>query len=144
VFAFFADAANLEALTPDFLRFRILTPPPIRLAAGTLIDYRIQLSGIPLRWRTRIDVFEPGRRFVDVQVRGPYARWVHTHDFYAVPGGTLVVDSVDYALPAGPLGWLAHALFVRRQLEQIFEFRRVRLVALFGDAPGVENAPASH
>ena len=138
VFAFFADAANLEELTPDSLHFRILTPKPIVMRAGTLIDYQLTLFGVPFRWRTRIETFDPPApgdstaSFSDVQLTGPYARWHHQHDFHAVPGGTDISDGVDYALPLGPVGLLAHALFVRRQLDAIFEYRRQRCAQRFG------------
>jgi len=136
VFGFFSDARNLEALTPDSLRFRILTPLPIDLREGALIDYRLSLFGVPFRWRTRIDSWEPGRRFVDVQLRGPYRLWRHTHEFLPVKEGTLVRDAVEYQLPLGPLGYLAHALLVRRQLEAVFDHRRRRIAALL-DPPRV-------
>jgi ligand-binding SRPBCC domain-containing protein len=138
VFAFFADAANLEELTPGFLRFRILTPKPIVLGAGSLIDYQLTLLGIPFHWRTRIETFDPPgpgsetAGFSDIQLTGPYARWHHRHEFQAVSGGTDIRDVVDYALPLGPLGMLAHALFVRRQLDAIFEYRRQRCAQRFG------------
>lgn len=135
VFPFFADAANLERLTPPFLGFRILTPAPIEMRAGTTIDYRIKLQGIPLRWRTLIEQFEPDDRFVDVQLEGPYARWRHTHTFRDVAGGTEVGDRVEYQLPLGPLGRLAHAVFVHRQLRTIFEYRERVLCEMFGAAP---------
>ena len=131
VFAFFADAHNLERLTPPFLRFEILTPAPIPMRPGTLIDYRLSLFGVPFRWRTEIEAFEPGVRFVDVQLRGPYRRWHHTHTFADAPGGTLVGDRVEYALPLGPLGEVARALLVRRQLDAIFEYRRRVIGELF-------------
>jgi ligand-binding SRPBCC domain-containing protein len=124
VFAFFADASNLEAITPGFLRFRILTPVPVAMAEGARIEYALSLFGVPLRWRTRIAVWEPGVRFVDVQERGPYAVWRHTHEFTARGPATLARDVVEYALPLGPLGALAHALFVKRALDRIFDFRR--------------------
>ena len=127
VFGFFADAANLEAITPPWLRFRIVTPKPIHMAAGTLIEYRLALHRIPIRWLTRIEVWEPGERFVDVQLRGPYRLWHHTHSFEARDGGTLVRDRVRYALPLGPLGELAHRALVRRDLERIFDFRHERV-----------------
>ncbi len=135
VFAFFADAANLERLTPPFLGFQIKTPLPIKMGEGTLIDYRISLHGIPMRWRTRIDEYVPGVRFVDEQLKGPYRIWHHTHAFRAVPGGTEVLDHVDYELPFGPLGKLAHALFVRRQLKTIFDYRERTMTELFGAEP---------
>jgi ligand-binding SRPBCC domain-containing protein len=140
VFAFFSEPRNLELLTPAFLRFRILPPVPPEIRTGTVIDYRLSLSGIPFRWRSRIEDLEPGRRFSDVQVRGPYARWHHLHEFSEVPGGTLVRDSVRYALPLGPLGRLAHRLLVRRTLERIFDYRRAKLEELFGSVP--ETRPA--
>jgi ligand-binding SRPBCC domain-containing protein len=131
VFAFFADAKNLEALTPDSLHFEILTPHPIAMRAGTLIDYRLRLLGIPFRWRTLIESFEPERQFVDTQLKGPYAYWHHTHTFEDLPdGGTLMHDHVKYALPLGPLGEIARVLFVDRQLAQIFDFRTAKLRVL--------------
>ena len=127
VFAFFADPMNLERITPDFLSFRILTPPPIAMRPGALIDYRLRLYGVPLRWRTRIEVFDPPFGFTDVQQSGPYRRWVHRHDFLEMPGGTEVRDRVDYELPFGPLGGLARRLFVRASLDAIFDFRRAAI-----------------
>jgi ligand-binding SRPBCC domain-containing protein len=107
VFAFFADARNLERLTPSTLSFAISTPTPIEMRAGALIDYRIKLGVVPLRWRTLIEVFEPPARFVDVQLAGPYKKWRHTHEFAEVDGGTAIRDRVEYELPFGPLGLLA-------------------------------------
>ncbi len=132
VFPFFADAANLERLTPPLVGFTILTPPPIVMKAGTLIDYRIRVNGIPLRWRTLIESFDPPHSFVDTQLRGPYAHWHHTHTFREVPGGTELGDRVEYALPLGPLGKIAHALFVKRQLRTIFDYRSQVMRELFG------------
>jgi ligand-binding SRPBCC domain-containing protein len=123
VFAFFSDAANLERITPPFLRFRITTPQPLDIREGTLIDYRLSLFGIPFGWRTLIEEYEPEERFVDRQLKGPYRLWRHTHEFSDVPGGTRMVDRVEYAIPLGPLGGLARALFVRRMLDRIFDFR---------------------
>jgi ligand-binding SRPBCC domain-containing protein len=124
VFAFFADAFNLEAITPPWLSFRVITPGPIEMRAGALIEYRLRLHGVPVRWLTRIEAWEPGGRFVDVQVRGPYRLWHHTHTFEADgKGGTLVRDVVRYALPLGPVGDLAHRLFVARDLRRIFDHR---------------------
>lgn len=124
VFAFFAEASNLEAITPAFLRFRILTPRPIEMRAGARIDYALTLFGVSLRWRSRISVWEPGVRFVDEQERGPYARWRHVHELEGRGAATLVRDVVEYALPLGALGEIAHALLVRRVLERIFDHRR--------------------
>ena len=127
VFAFYSHARNLEALTPPWLRFEVLTPEPIEMRWGTLIEYRLRLHGLPLRWVSLIEEWEPGRRFVDRQLRGPYRLWRHLHEFDARPEGTLVRDTVDYALALGPLGDLAHAAFVRRDLDRIFDFRRDQL-----------------
>jgi ligand-binding SRPBCC domain-containing protein len=123
-FAFYADALNLEAITPPWLAFRVATAGPIAMRPGTLIDYRLRLHGIPVSWRTRIEAWEPPERFVDVQLRGPYALWEHTHTFEPDGEHAVVIgDRVRYALPFGPLGRLAHALFVRRDLERIFDHR---------------------
>lgn len=132
VFPFFADASNLEQLTPAFLKFRILTPAPIPMAAGTLINYHIRIAGVPQSWKTLIAVFDPPQRFVDVQLEGPYALWRHTHEFEESHGCTLIRDRVEYEMPFGLLGELARALFVRRMLERIFDFRKARIAALFG------------
>lgn len=132
VFAFFARPENLEVLTPPFLRFRILTPNPVPMAEGTLIDYQIRLFGIPMRWRTLIEAVEPQVRFVDVQVRGPYALWRHTHTFEECGEGTRIVDRVQYTLPLGAVGRLAHALWVRRTLERIFDYRREAVAGICG------------
>lgn len=134
VFAFFSDARNLERLTPAGLSFAILTPGPIAMRAGAVIDYRIKLSGVPFRWRTLIEAYEPDRRFVDVQTAGPYKTWRHVHEFRDVPGGTAISDRVEYELPFGPLGRAARALFVRRQLDGIFDYRRATIGAMFGSA----------
>lgn len=123
-FAFFADALNLEAITPPWLRFRMITPGPIRMGPGTRIEYRLRLHRVPIRWVSEITVWEAGRRFVDVQVEGPYRLWEHTHTFDPDDGGTLIGDRVRYSLPHGPLGAVAHRAFVRRDLARIFEFRR--------------------
>ncbi len=138
VFAFFEDAANLERITPPALRFRIVTPEPIAMGQGTLIDYRLRLFGLPLRWRTLIERYEPPLRFVDLQLSGPYRLWRHLHEFEAVPGGTLMHDRVEYALPFGPLGRAAHAVAVRRTLAHIFDHRRDVIARLF--PPGRQPA----
>ena len=131
-FTFFSDAANLQALTPPFLHFSILTPLPIQMRTGTLIEYRLGLMGLPLGWLTRIEEWEPNRSFTDVQLRGPYARWIHRHDFVPDAGGTSVRDRVEYALPLAPLSGPAHALFVRPTLERIFAYRRSAIARLLG------------
>jgi ligand-binding SRPBCC domain-containing protein len=133
VFAFFADAANLEKMTPSQLGFTILTPQPIEMKKGALIDYKIKLYGIPMKWKTVIDEYEPEDRFIDVQLKGPYAVWRHTHTFVdAQGGGTDLGDRVVYELPFGPLGRLVHAAFVKRQLAQIFDYRQGVMRELFG------------
>ena len=130
VFAFFADAQDLEAITPPWLRFRVVTPGPIPMGPCTLIEYRLRLHGVPIRWLTRIEVWEPGRRFVDIQVRGPYRQWEHTHEFEPnADGGTVVRDVVRYALPFGPVGELARRLFVARDLRAIFDYRQASVRA---------------
>ena len=132
VFAFYADAANLEALTPRFLRFRIVTPLPIAMRVGTRIDYALSLHGVPIRWRTLITRWDPGAGFVDEQEAGPYAYWRHEHVFEARGRQTLMRDTVDYREPLGALGRVAHALFVRGALERIFDFRRDAAHRLLG------------
>lgn len=134
VFSFFEDATNLARITPPFLGFEILTPSPIHMHAGTLIDYRIRLFGVPLRWRTEIELYEPGVRFIDRQLRGPYQLWRHTHTFRDVPGGTEMVDEVDYAVGFGPFGDAARALFVRRTLDRIFDYRARVVADIYGPA----------
>ena len=131
VWDFFSNAENLESLTPEFLNFRILTPTPISMYAGTLIDYRIKLFGVPMKWRTEIKQWEPGANFVDQQLSGPYRLWHHQHTFEAVDGGTKMVDRVDYALPLGFLGRIAHVLFVKRTLARIFRYRYEAVDSIF-------------
>jgi hypothetical protein len=133
VFPFFEDPSNLEALTPPWLRFRILTPAPLPRGEGAVFDYRLEVRGLPLRWRTLIEAFEPGRRFVDRQIAGPYALWHHTHRFEDLPdGGTRLVDLVRYRVGWGLLGRLAHRLWVRRDLERVFAYRRQAIAERFG------------
>ncbi|MFM9066776.1 MAG: SRPBCC family protein [Planctomycetota bacterium] len=124
IFDFFADAYKLEEITPPWLHFSVLTPAPISMAEGTLIDYRLKLHGIPIRWKTRIAAWEPPFRFVDEQLKGPYYRWHHEHLFEPVDGGTLCRDIVDYEVPGGSL---IHKYFVRGDLEKIFTYRRQQL-----------------
>ena len=131
VFPFFAAPENLQQLTPPFLDFRILTPSPIPMHVGSVIDYRLSLFGVPLSWRTRIAHYDPGVSFVDVALKSPYRLWHHRHTFTPIPEGTRMDDVVDYTLPFGPLGSFAHALLVRRTLARIFDYRASAVQRLF-------------
>ena len=130
VFPFFADAFNLEAITPPWLNFEVLTPRPFEMKQGCLIDYKLRLHALPIRWKTEISVWEPPFRFVDRQLSGPYRLWVHEHTFQSVNGGTRVLDRVEYQVPGGGL---IHALLVRRDLMRIFQFRRDFLTNRFSN-----------
>ena len=131
VFAFFADPRNLERITPPGLAFAIVGPMPA-MTAGAVLDYRLRWLGLPVRWRTLIREWDPPARFVDVQVRGPYARWEHRHLFLPEAGGTWMEDRVTYRLPFGPLGRAVHAAVVRAQLDAIWRFRDRRIGELVG------------
>ena len=145
VFPFFAEARNLEVITPPWLRFSVTNPGPIAMRPGARIEYRLALHGLPLRWRTTIAVWDPPHRFVDVQVRGPYLLWHHTHDFEPDGrGGTIMRDTVRYALPLGPAGALAHRLLVRRDLAAIFDFRQEAIQRRIGSGPRDADPRRSH
>jgi ligand-binding SRPBCC domain-containing protein len=137
VFPFFADARNLEAITPPLLRFRVITPGPVPMRAGAFIQYSLRLHGLPVTWHTLIQDWAPPHRFVDVQVRGPYALWHHTHSFTPNgDGGTLMTDTVRYAIGFGALGELVDRALVRRDLEAIFAYRAERVPALLAASGG--------
>lgn len=139
---FVCDANNLEDITPPFLAFRVLGQSTPVIGAGTLIDYRLELNRIPIAWQTRIDAWEPPRRFIDLQAKGPYASWHHTHDFIPMGGGTLMRDTVRYRLPAGWLGALGGGSKVASDVERIFEYRSRKLDERFG-APGMPITPTT-
>jgi ligand-binding SRPBCC domain-containing protein len=134
VFGFFSNAANLEILTPPWLRFRIVTPQPIEMRRGATIAYRLRVRGIPMRWLTEIKIWNPPYEFVDVQLKGPYKLWQHTHRFDERDGGTRIRDIVNYALPFGLLGGLVHRLQVADDLSKIFDYRKECVRRLFGRA----------
>jgi ligand-binding SRPBCC domain-containing protein len=129
LFGFFSEAANLDSITPPWLQFQTVTPGPIMMHTGTLIDYKLRIHGFPVRWRTEIKAWEPPFRFVDEQIRGPYRLWIHEHTFTAKSGGTLMRDHVRYA---APFDWLVHALLVRPDVERIFAYRNKILAERFG------------
>jgi ligand-binding SRPBCC domain-containing protein len=128
LFPFFANARNLEELTPPWLRFSVLTPDPIAMGEGTLIDYRLRWRGFPMRWQSEIARWDPPHAFVDRQLRGPYRLWHHEHLFSERDGGTLIEDRVSFAVW---FGWVAYPLLVKRDVEAIFAYRRKRLAELF-------------
>lgn len=132
VFAFFEDPYNLEEITPPWMHFEVAGATDKRVRLGTVIDYRLRWQVFPMRWRSRISEHEPGRMFADEMLVGPYRSWYHRHFFRPVEGGVEMRDVVDYALPLGPLGRLTHAAVVRRQLEAIFDYRRVAVERVFG------------
>ena len=130
VFAFFSDIQNLERITPPWLHFKILTPLPFEIEAGSIIDYRLKLSGVPFQWQTKIEEFQPNDFFTDTQAKGPYRYWHHLHRFTDVEGGTLIEDRIQYRLWGGPLSWPVNRLFVRRSLKKVFAFRQETLDSL--------------
>ncbi len=133
VFAFFTDAGNLEEITPPWLKFEIVTPRPIAMRAGTLIDYKLRFHGVPMKWRTEITAWDPPHSFQDIQLRGPYALWRHTHTFESVDNGTRLHDRVEYAIPLGFVGQIVNAISVKKNVQSIFEYRNARIRERFGN-----------
>ena len=141
VFSFFSDATNLQAITPGKLHFEILSDLPIEMRKGTILDYRLRIRGVPVRWRTEITSWEPPYRFSDMQLRGPYQWWIHEHRFEQVGNETVATDVVEYGVP---LGWLAHPLFVRNDLQDIFAFRQRVMAKRFGAATAAAQNQNHH
>lgn len=131
VFSFFENPANLKKITPPNLGFQILTPTPIQMGEGCLIDYTVRILGLPIRWTSLIAEYDPPYKFVDVQLKGPYSFWHHTHLFKEHPEGTQIEDVVRYCLPFGILGQLMHGLLVQRQLQSIFDYREKVIAGFF-------------
>jgi ligand-binding SRPBCC domain-containing protein len=132
VFPFFSDASNLDVITPPWLHFQIVTRPPIRMQKGTLIDYKLRLHGIPIKWRTEIIEWDPPFRFVDHQIKGPYRSWVHTHLFQEQDGGTRMEDLVEYSIPLPFLDSLANWIFIEPDLDKIFNYRKEKIAQNYG------------
>lgn len=135
VFPFFANAENLDTVTPPWLNFEILTPLPIEMKVGTIVDYRLRLHGIPIRWRSRVTEWDPPNKFTDVQIQGPYRFWKHDHFFTAEGPRTRMTDWVEYAVPGWILAPIVHSLLVRRDLQKIFDYRERKFIEIFSQ-PG--------
>jgi len=142
VFAFFEDPRNLARITPPWLNFRILNPESIRMRAGAEIDYVIGWLGLPMKWKTLIVTYDPPRLFIDEQARGPYALWHHEHTFEPTAGGVAIRDRVDYRLPLGVLGRVAHAVMVKRQLLGIFRYRQTAIARILNVPLTDSHAPS--
>ena len=143
VFAFFSNPANLARITPPWLSFRIHGSVPAELSEGARLEYRIRWTAISIRWVTRIEKWRPPNEFVDIQEKGPYAAWIHTHRFTEEDGFAVMHDHIEYALPFGPLGRLVHQLRVRRQLEDIFDFRRRAIDDIFTPPSTLDSRPST-
>ena len=135
VFPFFANAENLNKVTPPWLKFEILTPLPIVMKVGTIVDYRLRLHGLPIHWRSEITEWDPPNKFTDVQIKGPYRVWKHEHFFTAEGNQTRMTDRVEYAIPGWIFAPIVHSLFVKRDLEKIFQYRERRFLEIWID-PG--------
>lgn len=131
VFAFFEKPENLEVITPKWMKFKIKTPPPLIMKVGAEFDYRIDLMKIPLKWKTIITEYEPPYKFVDVQKKGPYKKWIHTHTFEAIEDKTKITDNVDYEIPAGILGSILNNIYIGKTLNAIFNFRETTINRMF-------------
>lgn len=131
IFGFFEKAENLEQLTPENLKFKILTPSPVKMNVGRLIDYTIKIFGINFHWRTMITDYYKNKKFIDEQLKGPYAFWHHTHSFKSVNDGTQINDKILYSLPFGVFGRIVHALVVKSELSKIFDYRQKVMNRLF-------------
>lgn len=142
VFPFFADARNLNELTPPWLNFHVITAGAVTMKAGAVIEYGLRVHGLPLRWRTLIAAWEPPHRFVDEQLRGPYRQWIHEHTFESDGSGTIMRDRVTYAVPGWIIEPLINRLLVRPDIEKIFAWRTERVRALFGGAAGETGSAA--
>ena len=136
VFEFFSVAGNLERITPPWLRFEVRTPEPVAMQVGALIDYRLRYRGVPLGWTSQIEAWEPGREFVDRQLRGPYSLWHHRHRFIDSGAGTVVEDEVHYAAPFGAFGEVAQPLFIEPDLRRIFDYRQRAVRAILDGRAG--------
>ena len=132
VFEFFSKAENLQRITPPLLDFKILTPLPIEMKEGTLIDYKLKVRGLPMTWRTRIELWQPPFKFIDLQLKGPYKLWHHTHEFVSLSENqTLMKDRVEYDVGFGILGEIANHLIVKGDIQKIFTFRKTEIERLF-------------
>jgi ligand-binding SRPBCC domain-containing protein len=131
VFAFFSRAENLEKVTPSRLQFRILTELPIKMHSGSMIDYQLKIWGLPFLWRTEITVWDPPYRFVDIQAKGPYRKWIHEHRFEKSGDGTQMLDTVEYAVPGGWFAPIIHKFFIKKDLEAIFKYRQRKYEEIF-------------
>lgn len=131
VFEFFSQAENLDKITPKFLKFQFITPLPIEIKENTHIDYKLHLMGVPFKWKTLISVWQPPHKFVDIQLKGPYKKWEHTHEFKEMDGGTLMTDRVEYQLPFSIFGRMAHGIFVEQQIKDIFAYRKEMMKVFF-------------
>jgi ligand-binding SRPBCC domain-containing protein len=131
VFPFFANAENLDKVTPPWLKFEILTPLPIKMKVGTKVDYQLRLHGIPIRWRSEITEWDPPYKFTDVQIKGPYRFWKHEHFFTAESNRTRMIDRVEYAIPGWIFSPVVHSLFVKRDMKKIFDYREQKFLEIF-------------